>query len=118
MFPHRNTHKYTRISPGRNNYNQIGYILIDRRHSTIPDVRSFRGADSVTVHYLVVAKVREKLEVSKRAAQEFNVERFYFRKLNGLEDRRQYQIKVSNRFAGSDKLNDNEDINRDGRTFK
>jgi len=73
MFPHRNIHKYTWASLDRNNHNQIDHILIDRWHSPILDIRSFRGSDSVTVHYLVVAKVREKLEVSKRAAQEFNV---------------------------------------------
>jgi hypothetical protein len=40
--------------------------LIDRRwHSSIPDVQSFRGADCDTDHYLVVAKVRERLAVRK-----------------------------------------------------
>jgi hypothetical protein len=40
----------------------------------------------------VVAKVRERLAVSKRAAHKFLVERFNFRKLNELEVRKQYQI--------------------------
>jgi hypothetical protein len=39
------------------NLDQIDHILIDRRrHSSILDVRSFRAADSDTVHYLVVVK--------------------------------------------------------------
>jgi hypothetical protein len=46
-------------------HNEIDHILIDRRrHSSILDVRSFRAADCGTDHYLVVAKVRERLAVS------------------------------------------------------
>jgi hypothetical protein len=39
------------------------------------------------------------LAVSKGAAQKFNVERFNFRKVNELGVRKQYQIKISNRFV-------------------
>jgi hypothetical protein len=61
MFPHRNIRKYTWTSPDWQAHNQIDHILIDRRkHSSILDVRSFRGADCDTEHYLMVAKVREK----------------------------------------------------------
>ena len=60
----------------------------------------------------MVAKVREMLALSKQAAQTFDMERFNLRKLIELEVRRQYQIKISNKFAASENLNDNEDINR------
>jgi hypothetical protein len=62
MFPHRKIHKYTWTSPEANTHNQIDHVLIDRRrHSSILDVRSFRGADCDTDRYLVVAAVRERL---------------------------------------------------------
>ena len=98
MFPHRNTDKHTWTSPNGKTNNQIYHLLIDRRwHSSILDVQSFRRADFDTNHYLVVAKVRESLAVSKPAAQKFDEERF-LRKLNELEVRKHYQIEVSNRF--------------------
>jgi hypothetical protein len=57
MFPHCKIHKYTSTSPEGNTHKQINQALIDRRwHSNILDVRSFRGADCDTNHYLVVAK--------------------------------------------------------------
>jgi hypothetical protein len=66
MFPHRNTHKFIWTSPDGKMHNQIDHILIDRRwHSIILDVQSFRAADCDTDHYLVVAKVTERLAVSK-----------------------------------------------------
>jgi hypothetical protein len=82
-FPHRNIYKYTWISPNGKTHNHIDHIFIDRRwHSSTLDVRSFRGFDCVTDHYQVVAKVPDKLAISKQAAQKFDVERLNLRKLS------------------------------------
>jgi hypothetical protein len=100
MFPHRNIHTYTWTSPDRKTHSQIDHILIDRRwHSSILDVRSFEGAGCDIDHNLVVVKVRKRLTVSKQKAQKSDVERFNLRKLNEQEFRKQYQIKISKRFA-------------------
>jgi hypothetical protein len=80
MFRHRKIHKYTWTSPEGNTHMQIDHVLTDkRRDSSTLDVRSFRAADCDTDRYLVVAKVRERLAVCKRAAQKIDTERFNVR---------------------------------------
>ena len=117
MFPHRNIHKYTWTSPDSKTHNQIDHVLIDRRwQSSVLDVRTFRGADCDTDHYLVIAKIRERLAVGKQAAQRFNRQIFNLRKLNELEVRKKYQIEITNRFAALENLND--DVNRAGENIK
>ena len=87
--------------------------MIDRDGiKSIRIVRSVKGADCDIDHYLVVAKDRERLAVSKQAAQKFDVKRFNLSKLNELEVRKQYRIKILNRFAALGNLSDSDDINR------
>jgi len=74
-------------------------------------LQSFRGAGCGTDHYLVVAKVRERLAVNKQAAQKFYGERFNLRNLNELEVKKQYQIEIRNRFAALETCIDSEDTN-------
>ena len=113
MFPHRNTHKYTCISPDGKTHGQIDHILIDRKwRSSILGVRIFRGAVCDTGNYLVFVKVRGRLAVSKQIAQDFDRYRFNLRNLNKREVRKQYQIEITNTFAALENLSDDEDINR------
>jgi hypothetical protein len=74
--------------------------LIDkRRHSNTLDVQSFRGADCDTDHCLVVAKVRERISVSKWGRLKFDLERFDLKKLHDIEVKEKYQVEMSNSFA-------------------
>jgi hypothetical protein len=86
MFPHHNIHKYTRTPPDGKLHNQIDLILVDRRrHSTVLYVRSYRTADCDTDHYLVVAKLRERLAMNKQRSRRFHMEMFNIKKLTELE---------------------------------
>ena len=70
MFPHRNIPKYLWSSTVGKNHIQTNHVLTDKRwHSSILSVRCFRTADCDNDHYLMIAKVREKLSVSKQSAQ-------------------------------------------------
>jgi hypothetical protein len=113
MFPHRKIHKHTWTSLEGNTNKQIDHVLKDRRrNSSMLDVQSIRGADCDTDHYLVAAKVREILAVSKRAAQKTDMERFNVKKLNEGGVKEQYRVTIGNKFAALENLQDSGDINR------
>jgi hypothetical protein len=81
-----------------------------RRHSSVFDVQSFRAADFDTDHYLVVAKVRESMGVSKQTMNRFHMEGFSLKKLNKVEGIEQFHVEVSNRFTALENLDAELDI--------
>jgi hypothetical protein len=58
-----------------------------------------------------VAKLRERISVSKRARQNFDLERFDLKKLNDVEVKEKYQVEISNRLAALEDLDESFDIN-------
>jgi hypothetical protein len=58
-----------------------------------------------------VAKLRERISISKRARQTFDVERFDLKKLDDVEDKEKYRLEFSNRFAALESLDEGFDIN-------
>ena len=64
-FPHLDIHKATWLSPDQRTRNQIDHVVIDGRHaSSVLDVRTIRGANIDSDHFLVAAKVRMRLSVA------------------------------------------------------
>jgi endonuclease/exonuclease/phosphatase family metal-dependent hydrolase len=67
IFSHKNIHKTTWKSSDGQTMNQIDHILIDMRHkSNVMDVRSFRGANIDSDHFLVISKLRARISNCKK----------------------------------------------------
>ncbi|XP_051858036.1 uncharacterized protein LOC127565056 [Drosophila albomicans] len=61
-FRHLDIHKATWLSPDQKTRNQMDHVVIDGRHaSSVMDVRTFRGVNIDSDHYLVAAKIRMRL---------------------------------------------------------
>jgi hypothetical protein len=58
-----------------------------------------------------VAKLRERLSLSKTAKQNFDLEIFDLKRLDDVEVKEKYQVEISNRFAALESLDDSFDIN-------
>jgi hypothetical protein len=84
----------------------------------VHDVRTFRTADCGTDHYLVVAKVRERIAVNKQRSHRFHVERFNLKKLNNAKGKGQFRVEVSNRFAALEDLDTEVEINSAWETIR
>jgi hypothetical protein len=100
-------------------HNQIDDILVDRRrHSSAFEVRLFRSADCDTDHFLVAAKVRERLAVNKQRSHRSHMERFNLKKLKELDGKEQYLVEVLNRFETLEDLDAEEESNSSWETSR
>jgi hypothetical protein len=60
----------------------------------------------LTTNYLVVAKVRERLAMSKQIMHTFHMEKFNLKKLNKVEVKNEeYWVEISNRLAAEVDIN-------------
>ena len=107
LFPHKNCHKVTWVSPNGVTENQIDHIAISQRwRSSLQDVRNKRGADIASDHHLIIAKIQLKLlstEKAKSRRKKFNVDLFKDPKV--VQD---YHILLQNKFSVLENLHDDE----------
>ncbi|XP_073979057.1 uncharacterized protein [Rhodnius prolixus] len=80
LFLHKNIHKGTWTTPNGDQTNQIDRILISARNrSDLQDVRSYRGANLDSDHYLVLARIHARISVIKcergQRIMKYNVDR-------------------------------------------
>ncbi|XP_046399915.1 craniofacial development protein 2-like [Ischnura elegans] len=102
-FPRKDIHKYTWVSPNGQVKNQIDHVLTEDRHkSCITDVRSKRGAECGTDHYLIIIKVRQKVCKNRRDIHKTK-QKFDLKKLDNPNIRKEFMIKLSNRFQALEK---------------
>lgn len=59
-FTRKDTYKGTWLIPGSKETNQIDHILIDEKYANlVTNIRSYRGADANSDHFLIIAKIRK-----------------------------------------------------------
>lgn len=80
LFPHRDCHKVTWVSPDSRTQNQIDHMAISKMwRGSLLDVRNRRGADVHSDHHLVLAEMRMKVASTKsvhaKASRKFNISR-------------------------------------------
>ncbi|XP_037957054.1 uncharacterized protein LOC119686977 [Teleopsis dalmanni] len=106
-FPHRDIHKATWLSPDQATRNQIDHFVIDARHaSSVLDVRSFRGPNIDSDHYLVAAKVRMRLSTANNVRS--NVQKkLDVNKLRSRETAEAFAAQLSSRLNNQPSRSDN-----------
>ncbi|XP_025192756.1 uncharacterized protein LOC112592826 [Melanaphis sacchari] len=87
---------HTWTAPDGKTKSQIDHIIIDKRHRTsIKNVRSYRGADGDTDHFLVIASLSLKLSTIWRKKQQPNTAHKLDRsKLRDQKEIMKYQNKI------------------------
>jgi len=108
-FPRKNIHKETWKIPGTNDTNQIVHILVFKIWATdIRNVRTYRGANSDSDHFLVGARLKQKIALMTRNRIE-NCKRWNVDKLNETDFECCYQQVIQQKLQRKPPTNDIED---------
>ena len=108
LFNHKDIHKMTWRPPEGQTHNQIDHLLIHARHvSNVMDVRTFRGANIDSDHYLLISTIRSRIANARKMygsyARKFNSD-----KLKSPETSSAYREKLNEYLAKHTDIDINE----------
>jgi hypothetical protein len=93
-FPHKDIHKRKWAALDGVTFNQIDHVLIDKQFATnILDVRTLRGANCDSDHYLVQIKYRCKISFQKSNQYDENCKKFNIDKIIESDKRESFKNK-------------------------
>jgi hypothetical protein len=98
LFPYRECHRVTWVSPDNETENQINHLTISRQwRSSLCDVRNRRGAGVGSDHHLVTGEIKLKIAVTTKINQSGR-SRFDTQKLNDPKIAESFKLELRNLF--------------------
>jgi hypothetical protein len=108
-FPRKDIHKEIWRIPGTNDTNQIDHILVSKKWATdIENVQIYRGANSDSNHFLVGARLKQKIALMTRNGIN-NHKRWNVDKFDKTDVERHYQEEIQQNLQRKPPSNDTEE---------
>jgi len=99
IFPHKDCHKVTWVSPDHETESQINHVAVGREwRRSLLDVRNKGGADIGSDHHLVVANFKLKIQTHKQRTKQLRIKYGISRLKNDKKIQELLKLELTNRF--------------------